>query len=362
MNNKEFSEISPAGGTFEFIINGDGKSISFGYRGVNVRALHGLRVTLKGKILGFLALGGIGRQKKEPDFEFPVLIPSDLEGLFGRNCPSCGSYFRTLSVGEFLHCPYCGIVDRLEHFLTENQKLFVKKQIEMAREAINKKVSLELNLDSIIADLPKNRPPWFIVENKQQNIYDCPKCQNKFDVLGEYGSCPHCGEENFLDLLRAKMERVKMEMSDQIATKKIAEHDVPANMLNNLVSTFEAMSNFIKRRLALIPMTPKRRKELEKLSFQRIKKAAESLKAWFGIELFKSLNGEDSNFIHLMFQRRHLFIHNNGQVDEKYLEETNDLKVTLNQILTVCKDEVIRLHGLLDICGKNLFDEYRSIK
>jgi len=61
-----------------------------------------------------------------------------------------------------------------------------------------------------------------------------------------------------------------------------------------------------------------------------------------------SLNGiseDDRAFLHRMFNRRHLFSHRGGKVDQEYLDRTRDSTVRLNEVVTVKSKEVRRLLG-----------------
>jgi hypothetical protein len=365
MTDKEFTEISPAGGTLEFIIDKDKNSIAFGFRGgpkSRFRAMHALRVSLQGRILGYLPMGGICRRERPPDMEFPVTLNSDMKGMFGRRCPKCKSYFRMSAVSDSLYCPYCGIQDGLTEFLTDNQRLYVNKIIEMAREAIEKRETLELDLDAVIDELPNNRPSWLYVEEKQQNIYECKHCQCSFDVLGEYGTCPNCGEINAQELFISKMDALWAELVERLAAKQIAEGDIPGSALAQMISTFEAMANFLKKRLALIPMTPRRRKEFERLSFQRFVESSDSLRNWFGIDMLKALGDADVRFVNIQFHRRHLVIHNNSQVDKKYLTDTADNTVRLNQKIRIAIADISRLDALLRQSATNLITDFLAMQ
>jgi hypothetical protein len=62
-----------------------------------------------------------------------------------------------------------------------------------------------------------------------------------------------------------------------------------------------------------------------------------------------------------MFNRRHVLTHNGGRIDQKYLENTNDKSVRLNQKIIVGSSEIRRLIPLLRTCAQNLFQSFESI-
>jgi hypothetical protein len=85
------------------------------------------------------------------------------------------------------------------------------------------------------------------------------------------------------------------------------------------VGAFDSMARQYAKQLAKwVPMKRQRRASLEGALFHNLQKA-EDLKAWFGIDLFQGLGTGDAEFIRLMFHRRHVYEHNGGEVDQKYL-------------------------------------------
>src|SRR5690606_8240251 len=102
------------------------------------------------------------------------------------------------------------------------------------------------------------------------------------------------------------------------------EREVEWEKLTRCVSEVESLANIVKKHLLNIPQLPKRKRELENISFQRIANAAEELEKCFGIDLFHGLTVENKNFLNKMFNRRHVFTHNGGRVDQQYIDATGD--------------------------------------
>ena len=68
-------------------------------------------------------------------------------------------------------------------------------------------------------------------------------------------------------------------------------------------------------------MVPKRREEVERISFQQIRPANEALQKWFAIDIFAGLKHDDQTFLNREFNRRHLIVHKAGRVDEEYIQK-----------------------------------------
>jgi hypothetical protein len=99
-----------------------------------------------------------------------------------------------------------------------------------------------------------------------------------------------------------------------------------------------------------------------RLSFQSIFNANEFLKDLFGIEILNGFVGDDLIFLNKMFNRRHLVIHTGGRVDDKYLKNTNDTSVRLNQVIRVENNDIRRLIPLTTLAGKNLIEGFESMQ
>ena len=62
-----------------------------------------------------------------------------------------------------------------------------------------------------------------------------------------------------------------------------------------------------------------------------------------------------------MFNRRHLFTHCGGKVDQQYLDKTADATVRLNEVVRIDSKEVRRLLVLVNKIATNLLDGFDSI-
>ena len=127
---EEFAEIEPGGFKLEFTPLPDGRlivsqepSASGGFPLVPNRYVRVVNVVTN--------FDGVVLEMDRTLYDSPFLktmatyLISDREGLFGRVCPSCKSYFRTNSLKRKLVCPYCSIKDDNGAYTTENQRRFM---------------------------------------------------------------------------------------------------------------------------------------------------------------------------------------------------------------------------------------------
>jgi hypothetical protein len=104
----------------------------------------------------------------------------------------------------------------------------------------------------------------------------------------------------------------------------------------------------------------RRRAQLEGALFHNLNRA-DDLKAWFGIDLFQGLDASNTEFIRRMFHRRHVYEHNGGEADQKYLNDSGDPSVRLKQTLRETPDSVFRTTGLILRVARNLHEGFHEL-
>ncbi len=83
-----------------------------------------------------------------------------------------------------------------------------------------------------------------------------------------------------------------------------------------------------------------------------------------GFRARASLDGlkpDDVAFATLMFHRRHIYEHNGGMVDEKYLKDSGDTIVRLRQVIHESQASAHRIIGLVAKMAENLHNGCHDI-
>jgi hypothetical protein len=184
-------------------------------------------------------------------------------------------------------------------------------------------------------------------------------------VLGEYVRCPQCGHTTARKVILQKLDQLGSDF--EAATASVPKENREERQrrwraaVSSVVADFEALGREIARALARLPMTERRRKALREMSFQNILGAAETLTTWFDFDTLDGVSNDDRAFLHRMFQRRHLFSHNAGKVDQEYLDKTQDTTVRLHEVVQVRSNEVRRLITLVRGASARLLDGVESL-
>ena len=361
-------KIPAARGKVEYIYEeGRGISACISHSEPTFHALYQVALSIDGtRLLCTVQVGGLGQTVVAPHPSVPAFVQSDVQGMWGRNCPACEKYFRSEQIVGDTTCPYCSVVAPDLAFVSNDQKRYLTACYDAFANAHMKKQTASVD----IADITDEKSAWHYSEEKQQLVFKCQntRCNCQTDVLGEYAFCPRCGRSNarerFFEAAQAELVRL-----EQIRTSVTDRHErevVWEQMTTGAVSRLEALAKHLRKILVLFPMTANRRKQLQQLNFQKVIESNTLLQQWFDIGFFewpgddevpsRQIAPDDQEFIRKMVQKRHILIHNGGVVDEEYLRLAGDTTVRLDERIRIKSNEAKRLLTLVSEMASNLLD------
>ena len=153
------------------------------------------------------------------------------------------------------------------------------------------------------------------------------------------------------------MENEVLKIKDKV--KGGQQHEA---CVKDAVSAFDSYARQIAKQLASrIPMTPPRRREWMSKLFHNLKPRATELKTVFDINLFDAFKQEEIDFATLMFFRRHVYEHNGGEADERYIEESGDTSVRVKQVIRESSETALRICDLVIRMGRNMHNGFHKI-
>jgi len=242
-------------------------------------------------------------------------------------------------------------------FLTDGQHKYVQSFCELVVDAMHsdedgeRAIDMDAVADATVKDAPK--PAFYYSEESQQNKFECQYCGDVNDILGRYGYCCCCGTHNGLQELEAELADVMKRANDGNQYEKC---------VTDSVSAFDSYARqLVKQLVNRVPMTAKRRKEWARKLFHNLEPCAQGMSNIFDIDLFEKMRKPDVEYAILMFHRRHVYEHNGGEADEKYIADSGDTSVRLKQVLREDRNSAIRTVALVGQLGRSLHQGFHNV-
>lgn len=311
----------------------------------------------------------------------PVTLQSDENGYFDRECPNenCLYQFKIKLKDwedkvsdEEVHCPMCGHVDTSDKWWTQDQLEQIQEiaanyamnyiQAELDKSFRSLERSTRSNKFFKITYKPGKRvsfinnpigqmPEW------EQEIA-CEKCGTTYSVIGSAYFCPCCGYNSASSSFSESLDTIQ-KMLDSVDQMKALfsekyDNDKAETMCRSMIEgslgdCVSAFQKFAERRYTEITGKSARVND-----FQIIEKGSNLFRSAVGYGYEKWLSEYELSMLKLYFQRRHLFEHNNGMVDEQYLSKTGDTNYSVGQRLIIRKNEVEEVLKILKKLGDGI--------
>jgi hypothetical protein len=170
------------------------------------------------------------------------------------------------------------------------------------------------------------KPPFYYAEQSQQKQFNCSACNEFNDILGRFAYCTVCGTRNDLsELENGIIPAIRAELN---------QGGVPASCLKDIGSAFDTLvGQYTGQLIENRPMRSARRERISKMRFHDLATTRKELIGGFDIDICEGLTDQEIASATRFFQRRHVYEHNGGEVDEKYLRDSGDTSVRLKQTI-----------------------------
>lgn len=208
-NKQDFQEVGHCGGKVTISVS----TSSQGRRQVQLGVTHSaptpaswflIYATLDGGVpVATVRLLGMGQPSDPPmpDGCVPIFIASDVQSMWGHQCPRCNGYWRSSAAPSDwrMTCAYCGLRAPGHAFRTDGQRHYVGACCERINEFLDGEddgdfvIDMDVVADAVGKDLEK--PPFYYAEQSQQNEFVCEACRARNDILGRYGYCCSSGTQ-----------------------------------------------------------------------------------------------------------------------------------------------------------------------
>ncbi|MEH0441562.1 hypothetical protein QBA74_39815 [Streptomyces scabiei] len=301
----------------------------------------------------------VGRQRDA--YEMRISIPLDEDGFLGRQCPACSLLFRmdaqqyeALPDDLTLWCVYCGHHAEHSEFVTAQQRerlmqavgdlgmQIVSRELNRAFSGLSRRSSRGSGVSITYRSQPYYpRPLPGISEERLARIRTCPGCQGRYAVFGEHRYCPVCGQlpagSVAFDALEADKARLDaLEALPPEAKAPLREQGVFTrnwvDTIENMVGAVESLASATFR--AAVPNAEDHLKGKGNV-FQRLDDTADLFVAAGHADIRTAVGPATWQRLTETWATRHVFTHNDGVVDARYLARVPASTARVGQRLVV---------------------------
>lgn len=299
-----------------------------------------------------------------------IPLPLDDDGYLDRACPNpeCAGHFKVLYEDwrakvpdERCVCPVCGHADEPSEFATEDQGRYANDHalahIEgQLSDAFRRGTQRKLKAGRLEMTMTyRSRPTRVIAPIEAWEAMEqrsvCEGCGTRYASLGAAFFCPACGHNSALTTFEGALATVRETMAlgarlPELMDSKAAATDAARAMAeNSLVRLWSSFQRFAEASyLALGPGYEKPRRN----AFQSLDDSNRLWGAAVGRSYADMLSKAEYRDLVRLIQQRNVLAHQDGVVDEDYLDKSGDGRYKLGQRLVVKSPSVMRLADIVE--------------
>ena len=175
----------------------------------------------------------------------------------------------------------------------------------------------------------------------------CEECGTRYSVIGSAYFCPCCGYNSAANAFGESMDSVEKMLASLPEMKQMLTasygRDKAETMCRGLLesSIGDIVSAFQK--FAACHYDKLTGKTSKVNDFQIVEKGSRLFKDATGKGYEEWLSDKELREMNMLFQRRHLIEHNNGMVDQKYIDKSGDSSYVIGQRLVVKESDALTL-------------------
>lgn len=316
-----------------------------------------------------------------PTYTYHMQLQPDKDGNIDRAChrSSCSFKFKVnsddwnnLFKDEAVYCPFCGYKAPSDEWNTpEQQKQLEEQAISSFEAELNKAIAkdvkkyncsqsrdgflsltMSFNGKTSFIDLPAKA-----LEEMEQKI-QCDKCGARYAIVGAAFYCPCCGYnsaklifQNTIDKVKAKIENISF-IKSEISKYNKDNAIVICNSL--LESSMSDLVIALQKLCEAVYPTIKGAVKTKQNVFQRIDESDILWKNICGHGYSDWLSSNEYYLLVKFFQQRHVLQHNDGIVDQKYIDKSQDDSYQVGERLVINESDIKEFSDIVSKVGKEI--------
>lgn len=303
--------------------------------------------------------------------EIKITLNSDEKGYFDRQCPNkrCEFVFKVFMQdweekvsNEHVYCPMCGHDAPSDQWYTHEQIKDINKIAtsyaksyltnEFGEMFGNLAHSTRSNKYFRVTYKPGKKISFVNNPIGQRSEWEleivCDKCETRYSVIGSAYFCPCCGHNGVDRVFGESLDTVQR-MIDSIddiydALEKNHGKDIAETMcrtmiegtLGDIISAFQKYADDIYEQIEPT-------KKVRVNDFQIVEKGSKLFCDATGKGYDSWLSNDEIAELNILFQQRHLIEHNNGLIDERYIQNSCDQSYKIGQRVIIKYSDSLKL-------------------
>ncbi|MDQ5986157.1 MAG: hypothetical protein CSYNP_01876 [Syntrophus sp. SKADARSKE-3] len=312
-----------------------------------------------------------------------IPIEADEKGYIDKQCPSnqCGFLFKvnkedwsnTTFKDKAVWCPMCGheaaadqwfTIAQVEHAKSEALTV-VKGEISNALRSGAQTFNRSQHRNSFISmsmEVKGGTQRTYTLPAKAADVMQreihCDSCSARFSVIGSAYFCPACGANSVVRTYQDSLRKISVKKdSEEIVRQALSDaygkdeaeltcRSLRETCLSDGVTAFQKYCEGLYEPHRKAPFNV----------FQRIDEGSELWRSAIGIGFDSWLTANELNGLKILYQKRHILAHNEGIIDQRYIDKSGDFTYKPGQRLVVSKGDIELLLSLLEKLGVGLGD------
>jgi Zn ribbon nucleic-acid-binding protein len=300
------------------------------------------------------------------EISMTITLPTDDEGMIGRECPECRQYFK-VKPGTGLDvptctCPYCEHTDDAGEFLTQAQleyatSLAAREVLGPSLQELERRLRrmerasqhslIQIHITGTGFDIPLQ----YYNEEDLETTVECDSCGLMFAIYGVFASCPDCSRPITMSMFKSalKVARKRLGILEKIPAQETdLRGALLADTLCGGVATFDSLGKRLRGEFPTVfPTIPRN-------LFQNLDALSQALRENMSLELSELIGEDRYSKLYYMFQLRHIWSHNFGEVDEGFVQKTNSDPNLIGTTIVPSAREVEEFLALVETLGLKL--------
>lgn len=312
-----------------------------------------------------------------------VKISIDLEiddnGYLDRRCssPECGSNFkvmfddwRNIVQDEIVYCPLCRHdatssewnTPEQDRYIKEHATAYMQQQIGRALTNDSRQFnSRQTNRKSLIKLSMSYRPGHIPIpvpasaSDIMTQEFTCEECNCRYSSVGAAFFCPACGHNSILETFYCSIDTVKKTL-EAIPTihkallesidENLAQNSVRQICENGLVKIISSFQRYTEARF--LGLSNASQFKIRRNLFQNLNESDSFWRQATSTGYTDILSANEFQSLLRYFQQRHLLSHQDGIVDQQYINRASFARFDVGQRLIVTEASVLELGRIIE--------------